>query len=373
MNVKSKDELEKFKGKFAGKIVLYGDVREVKPHDKPDLDALRREVARRGLRLRVSGRTAAVHRATSTSSGTSCARRSRPSSPTRRSGRSRSSSSAAATSARSTCRAGASSASPSPWRRSRRSRWSPSTSGASRACSTANVPVQLELDVKVHFVDEDLMQWNTIAEIPGTDKKDEVVMLGAHLDSWHGGTGATDNGAGSVVAMEVMRILKALNVKPRRTIRIGLWTGEEQGLYGSHAYVVPALRLAPRTDGGREGQALVPPEGQGPAHGQARAREAGGVLQPRQRDRKDPRNLRRGERRRRSDLRGVARAVPRPGCDDRDDEHDRRHRPRVVRRRGAAGIPVHPGRDRVRHPDAPHEHGPVRAAPEGRTSSRPPP
>jgi Zn-dependent M28 family amino/carboxypeptidase len=81
------------------------------------------------------------------------------------------------------------------------------------------------------------MQWNTIAEIPGTDKKDEVVMIGAHLDSWHGGTGATDNGAGSVVAMEVMRILRALDVRPRRTIRIGLWSGEEQALYGSRAYV----------------------------------------------------------------------------------------------------------------------------------------
>jgi len=99
------------------------------------------------------------------------------------------------------------------------------------------VPVEIEMDVKTTFIEADQMQWNTIAEIPGTDKKDEVVMLGAHLDSWHGGTGATDNGAGSVVTMEVMRILKALNAHPRRTIRIGLWTGEEQGLYGSRAYV----------------------------------------------------------------------------------------------------------------------------------------
>ncbi len=100
-----------------------------------------------------------------------------------------------------------------------------------------DVPVQIEMDVKARFIEDDLMQWNTIAEIPGTDKKDEVVMIGAHLDSWHGGTGATDNGAGSVVAMEAMRILKAVGVKPRRTIRIGLWTGEEQGLFGSRAYV----------------------------------------------------------------------------------------------------------------------------------------
>ena len=100
-----------------------------------------------------------------------------------------------------------------------------------------SVPVEIEMDVQAHFIEEDLMQWNTIAEIPGGDKKDEVVMLGAHLDSWHGATGATDNGAGSVVAMEAMRILKAVGVKPRRTIRIGLWSGEEQALYGSQAYV----------------------------------------------------------------------------------------------------------------------------------------
>ena len=100
-----------------------------------------------------------------------------------------------------------------------------------------SVPVEIEMDVQAHFIEEDLMQWNTIAEIPGGDKKDEVVMLGAHLDSWHGATGATDNGAGSVVAMEAMRILKAVGVKPRRTIRIGLWSGEEQGVYGSRAYV----------------------------------------------------------------------------------------------------------------------------------------
>jgi carboxypeptidase Q len=97
--------------------------------------------------------------------------------------------------------------------------------------------VEVEVDVKVRFIEEDQMQWNTIAEIPGTDKKGEVVMLGAHLDSWHGGTGATDNGAGTVVAMEAVRILQALGVKPKRTIRIGLWSGEEQGLLGSKGYV----------------------------------------------------------------------------------------------------------------------------------------
>lgn len=99
------------------------------------------------------------------------------------------------------------------------------------------IPVKVEIDIKASFHDEDLMAYNTVAEIPGTDKKDELVMLGGHLDSWHGGTGATDNAAGVAVAMEAVRILKALGVQPRRTIRIALWSGEEQGLLGSRAYV----------------------------------------------------------------------------------------------------------------------------------------
>jgi len=100
-----------------------------------------------------------------------------------------------------------------------------------------DIPVELEIDVRNTFYDSDPNAYNTIAEIPGTDKKDELVMLGAHLDSWHAGTGATDNAAGSAITMEAVRILKAIGFKPRRTIRIALWTGEEQGLLGSHAYV----------------------------------------------------------------------------------------------------------------------------------------
>lgn len=97
--------------------------------------------------------------------------------------------------------------------------------------------VKMSIDLAVEFQDADLMGYNTVAEIPGSDLKDEVVMLGGHMDSWHAGTGATDNGAGVAVAMEAVRILQALNLKPRRTIRIALWTGEEQGLLGSKAYV----------------------------------------------------------------------------------------------------------------------------------------
>lgn len=99
------------------------------------------------------------------------------------------------------------------------------------------IDVELELDIRATFHTADTMAYNTVAEIPGTDKKDEIVMCGAHLDSWHSGTGATDNAAGSAVMLEAMRILKATGLTPRRTIRIALWTGEEQGLLGSEAYV----------------------------------------------------------------------------------------------------------------------------------------
>ena len=100
-----------------------------------------------------------------------------------------------------------------------------------------DIPVILELNVQNTFHDDTLDAFNIIAELPGTDRADEVVMLGAHFDSWHAGTGATDNAAGSAVMMEAMRILKATGLPLRRTVRIALWTGEEQGLLGSRAYV----------------------------------------------------------------------------------------------------------------------------------------
>ena len=98
------------------------------------------------------------------------------------------------------------------------------------------IPVKLELEVKAQQIEDKKDSWNVIAEIPGGRKKDEIVMIGAHLDSWHGGTGATDNAAGSSVMIEVMRILKTLNLKMDRTVRLALWSGEEQGLLGSKAY-----------------------------------------------------------------------------------------------------------------------------------------
>ena len=97
--------------------------------------------------------------------------------------------------------------------------------------------VRLEFDIRNSVYPDGATSYNTIGEITGTDKKDEIIMLGGHLDSWHAATGATDNAIGCAVMMEAARILKAMNVKPRRTIRVALWSGEEQGLLGSQAYV----------------------------------------------------------------------------------------------------------------------------------------
>ena len=126
---------------------------------------------------------------------------------------------------------------------------------------TKGVPVELEINIATRFYDQD-QTYNVVAEIPGTDLKDEIVMLGAHYDSWHGGTGATDNAAGSAVCLEAVRILQALGLKPRRTIRVALWSGEEQGLLGSRAYVEQHFgkrtdqpRQARQGGGGRDAEA----------------------------------------------------------------------------------------------------------------------
>jgi len=244
LNVKSKDELDALKGTFAGKIVLYGDVREVKPHDKPDLTRYDEKSLAEVAEYQMPGgsprynREEAIKRYDLRKAVDAFLANEKPL--------------AIIDLGRGdfgtfNVQGGGE------FRVSKPKTAIPELSmesehfGRIARLLDRKVPVELELDVKVHFVDENQMQQNTIAEIPGTDKdkKDEVVMVGAHLDSWHGGTGATDNGAGSVVAMEAVRILKALNVKPRRTIRIGLWTGEEQGLYGSRAYVAQHFASRP--------------------------------------------------------------------------------------------------------------------------------
>src|SRR5688572_18721755 len=131
----------------------------------------------------------------------------------------------------------------------------------------AGEKVKMEVELAVEYQDKDLNGYNTVAEIPGSDPtlKAEIVMLGGHMDSWHGGTGATDNGAGVAVGMEAVRIIQALGLKPRRTIRVALWSGEEQGLLGSRAYVAkhfgrmetPAATTA--ANGNGNGTTATPP------------------------------------------------------------------------------------------------------------------
>jgi carboxypeptidase Q len=116
--------------------------------------------------------------------------------------------------------------------------------------------VQLEIDIRAQYHTDDKNAYNTLADIPGSDKKGELVMLGAHIDSWHTGTGATDNAAGTAVMMEAARIIKSLGITPKRTIRIALWSGEEQGLLGSRAYV--AEHFAKRAEPKDPEQAKLP-------------------------------------------------------------------------------------------------------------------
>lgn len=115
----------------------------------------------------------------------------------------------------------------------------------------AGETVRMACNLQVEFKDDDTKAYNTVAEIPGSDLKDQIVMLGGHLDSWHSGTGATDNGAGVSAAMEAVRIIKTLGLQPRRTIRIALWTGEEEGIFGSAGYVKQHFGSAARGGRGR--------------------------------------------------------------------------------------------------------------------------
>ena len=230
--------------------------------------------------------------------------------------------------------------------------------------------VRMSVNLAAQFLDQDLMSYNTIAEIPGTDLKDEVVMLGGHMDSWHGGTGATDNAAGVAVAMEAVRILKALNLQPRRTIRIALWSGEEQGLLGSRAYVEQHFgkleRPAPTP------QATPPGADEGkPTAQAAQAPRARLVTKPEYEKFDAYFNLDNGTGRVRGiymqgndafalDLPSVARAVRRPRRADAYALEHGQHRPRLVRLYRLARLPVHTGRDRLQHAHAPLDAGRLR-------------
>lgn len=229
--ITAKEDFEKYKGKTAGKIVLMGEVPEFKPHEKPQFDRYdeksladlgqyqvpgpsrmreqmvrRRELSQASLKFFAEEKPLAVIVPGSGDFGTIHVQSAGTSKPNEQF--------------------------PVP---------SVVVSDEQFArlvrLSEKGKDPEVELDVKAAWHDADPNAYNTIAEIPGTDRKGEVVMLGGHLDSWHGGTGATDNAAGVAVAMEAVRILKAIGIAPKRTIRIALWSGEEQGLYGSRAYV----------------------------------------------------------------------------------------------------------------------------------------
>jgi hypothetical protein len=245
VNAKDEKELEKYKGKLAGKIVFFGEMREVKPVDKPlferrddanlkqlaeypvrigEQDDFQTFIKRLEFREKAGQFFAAEHAAGIVV----------PSRDGRNNGGS-----------------GGTifddSSGGFGWFTYQREHAEPlpvvvtaiENYGRVYRLLKANVPVTIEMDVETEFTGDHEHGFDTIAEIPGTDPKlkDEVVMVGGHLDSWASATGATDNGAGTVVAMEVMRILNALHVQPRRTIRVGLWTGEEQGEFGSYGYV----------------------------------------------------------------------------------------------------------------------------------------
>jgi len=253
MEVKKEEDLEKYKGKLAGKVVLLGEMREVKPVDKPlferdDEKELAKIVEHPlmpepeyftpelmksiELRQKISKFLADEHALAVVL----------PSRDGRNSG-----GSGGTIFVDSSRGLG--------WYSYQREHIQPvpvviaaiENYGRVYRLLKANVPVTIEMNVDVKFTGDHEHGFDTIAEIPGTDPKlkDEVVMVGGHLDSWAAATGATDNGAGTVVAMEVMRILNTLQVKPRRTIRIGLWTGEEQGLFGSIGYVKQHFGFVP--------------------------------------------------------------------------------------------------------------------------------
>ena len=196
-----------------------------------------------------------------------------------------------------------------------------------------HVPVSIEMDVETKFTGDHEHGFDTVAEIPGTDPalKDEVVMVGGHLDSWISGTGATDNGAGSVVALEVMRILNALKVKPRRTIRIALWSGEEEGLFGSRGYVTQHFGSFPRSTAPDQMElSEYREEAGGAAYAKTRAKTYLGLFQRRQRNGQNSRHLHPGQRRGGLHLCAMDGSAEGFGCNYHKQSGHGWHRPPIV-------------------------------------------
>ena len=238
-----------------------------------------------------------------------------------------------------------------------------------------NLPVTIEADIKNTYTPNPPM-FNVVGEIPGTDKADEIVMLGAHFDSWHASTGATDNAAGSAAMMEAMRILKQSGVTLRRTVRIGLWTGEEQGLIGSRELREGALRRlrpGPCSCRSAAGQAATPQQGGGGRGGC----QTGYTFKPEHAKFAGYFNIDNGT----GAIRGVYlqqnhavapifrewmepfRSIGMTALTIRNTggtDHQSFDAARPAR------LPVHPGRGGIRHDDAPHQPGQLRAAAAGR-------
>jgi hypothetical protein len=251
VNIQSEKDIDQYKGKMAGKVVLLGAMREVPPVDKPlferytntDLDSIAEFPVNAGVgglspemqaRMRErQERTRLLESIGNFLAGEKVAAVIEPSRDGRNGGGSGGTifDDNGATLGR------------TPYLAEKRVKIpvvvaAIESYGRLYRLTQAHAPVSVEIDVETKFTGDHEHGYDTIAEIPGTDPqlKDQIVMVGGHLDSWIAGTGATDNGAGTIVAMEAVRILKALNVKPRRTIRIALWTGEEQGIFGSKGY-----------------------------------------------------------------------------------------------------------------------------------------
>jgi carboxypeptidase Q len=256
VDIKTEKDFDKYKGKLAGKVVLYGDMREVKPVDKPlfvrDDDADLKRISEYPIHLNENGNffqeylkrlefREKVGKFLAAEQALAVITPSRDGRNGGGSGGTIFDDSGAGFG----------------WMIYQKDRANPlpvavtaiENYGRVYRLLKANVPVTIELNIETQFTGDHEHGFDTIAEIPGTDPKlkEELVMVGGHLDSWASATGATDNGAGTIVAMEVMRILNALHVKPRRTIRVGLWTGEEQGEFGSYNYVKQHFGFVPRS------------------------------------------------------------------------------------------------------------------------------
>jgi hypothetical protein len=304
LDVKSKEDLAELKGKFTGKIVLYGDMPKMEDHDKPEIERYDEKKLAEVQKYEAPGapgrrrynREEYIKRRELRTAVDKFLAEEKPL--------------AVIDDGRGDLGTFYVQGLGSEWKKSKPLPQYPSLEmesehfGRIARLLDRDVPVELELDVVTHFIDEDQMQANTIAELPGGDRKDEVVMIGAHLDSWHGGTGATDNGAGSVVVMggdadpQGGRREASPHDPRRAVVRRGAGTVRIEGVRRA------ALRVAAAADEGRRGPALVSAAREVAADDQGRAREARGVLQPRQRLRTDPRHLLRGQRRRGADLRG---------------------------------------------------------------------